>query len=192
VNVLSERLKTAAPGRAELRTLPVQATGKPTRIVVETPKAGEVANAVKSLPSRKLASRAAVAMTCQGRRLVFAFDEAALGRGLDMFKRGGEVGIVAEPPGIEAVEWSPRYRVAVEPQEGGAFRVFVTTHDGRPVFAGRGTTEGREATFELGAVDAPGALPVEIRGRFDGQKVTIDQARSGVRRKPSPPPTPDR
>jgi HEAT repeat protein len=189
VTVLSERLKAGAPGRADVRTLRVEATGKPTRIRVETPKPGEVANAVKSLPSRKLARRAAVGMTCQGRRLVFAFDEVALGRGLDMFKRGGEVGIVAEPPGVEGVEWSPRYRVAVEPQDGGAFRVFVTTHDGRLVYAGRGTAEGREAVFELATVDAPGALPVEIRGRFDGQKVTIDQARSAVRRKPSRNPT---
>jgi hypothetical protein len=116
---------------------------------------------------------------------VFVFDEASLGQGIGMFKKGGEVGIVAEPPGVEGMKWSARYRVAVEPQQGGAFRVVVTTQDGRPVLAGRGKAEGREATFELGAADVPGALPVEIRGRFDGRKVTFDQARSAVRRRPS-------
>ena len=99
-----------------------------------------------------------------------------------------EVGIVAEPPGIEGVEWSARYRVSVEPQEQGAFRVEVTTQDGRLVFAGRGKRQDREATFELAAADVPGALPIEIRGRFDGQKLAFDQARSGVRRRPSQTP----
>jgi hypothetical protein len=183
--VLSERLKVGGPKRGDVRTLPVQATGKPTRIRIEAPQAGDVANAVKSLPSRKLARRAAVSMKCQGRQFVFVFDESALGQGVDMFKRGGEIGIVAEPPGVEGVKWSPRYRVAVEPQDGAEFRVFVTTQDGRTMFVGRGTAEGREATFELAAADIPGALPVEIRGRFDGQKVTFDQARSAVRRRPS-------
>ena len=83
------------------------------------------------------------------------------------------------------MEWSARYRVSVEPQPRGVFRVFVTTQDGRPVFVGRGRTEGRQATFELAAADVPGALPVEIRSRFDGQKLTFDQARSAVRRRPS-------
>jgi hypothetical protein len=43
--------------------------------------------------------------------------------------------------------------------------------------------------FELAAADVPGALPVEIRGRFDGEKVTFDQARSAVRRRASRNPT---
>lgn len=185
LSVLSERLKVGASERGDIPTLPVTATGKPTRIRVETPKPGDVANAVKSLPSRKLARRGALSMKCQGRQLVFVFDEASLRQGIEMFRRGGEVGIVAEPPGVEGVKWSPRYRVSVEPQDEGAFRVFVTTQDGRIVFVGRGTAEGRQATFELAAADVPGALPVEIRGRFDGQKITFDQARSAVRRRPS-------
>jgi hypothetical protein len=106
-----------------------------------------------------------------------------------MFSRGGEVGIVAEPPGVEGTVWSPRYRVSVEPQRQGAFRVVVTTHDGRPVLVGSGKREGRQATFELAAADVPGALPVEIRGRFDGAKVTVEQARSGVRRRASRTPS---
>ncbi len=190
LTVLSERLKLGGPPkRGDVRTLPVQATGKPTTIRIETPTAREVANAIKTLPSRKLARRAAVSMKCQGRQLVFVFDETALGQGLDMFKRGGEIGIVAEPPGVEGVKWSPRYLVAIEPHTAGAFRILVTTQDGRTLFFGRGATEGREAMFELAAADVPGALPVEIRGRFDGEKVTVDRARSALRRRASRNPT---
>jgi hypothetical protein len=191
LNVLTQRLKLPPPKgrRTELETMPVQATGKPTKIRVGTPKPGEVANALKAFPTRKLARRGAVSLTCQGRQMVFVFDDASLRAGADMFKRGGEVGIVAEPPGVEGIEWYPRYRVAVEPEAKGRFRVVVTTHDGRPVLVGRGAQDGKTATFELNAADGPGALPVEIRGRFEGGKVTIDQARSGVRRRPSGTPS---
>jgi hypothetical protein len=189
LNVLTQRLKLAPPTeRAEIKTIPVQATGKTTPIRVRAATAGDVANAIKTLPTRKLARRGALSMDCQGRHLVFVFNEAALGRGIEMVERGGEVGIVAEPPGIEGVEWSARYRVSVEPQEQGAFRVEVTTQDGRLVFAGRGERQDREATFELAAADVPGALPIEIRGRFDGQKLAFDQARSGLRRRQSQTP----
>lgn len=186
LTVLTQRLKLAPPSeRDEIRTVPVQATGKPTPIRVRAAAAADVANAIKTLPTRKLARRGAVSLECQGRRLVFVFDEASLRQGIRMFERGGEVGIVAEPPGIEAVEWSARYRVSVEPQEPGTFGVVVTTQDGRPVLAGRGKRQDGEATFELAAADVPGALPVEIRGRFDGEKLTFDEARAGVRRRPS-------
>jgi hypothetical protein len=192
LGVLTQRLKVATPARraaAPVRTLPVQATGKPTPIRVRAAAAGEVASAVKSLPTRKLARRGAVSLDCQGRKLVFVFDEPSLHQGVEMFSRGGEIGIVAEPPGVESTAWSPRYRVSVEPQRQGAFRVVVTTHDGRPVLVGSGKQEGRQATFELSAADLPGALPVEIRGRFDGAKVTVEQARSGLRRRASRTPS---
>ena len=190
LTVLTERLKLERPGApTDLETMPVQATGKPTAIRTRAASAGDVAKVIRALPTRELARRGAVSFQCQGRQLLFAFDEASLDRGLDMLDRGGEVGIVAEPPGVEGVEWSPRYSVSVEPEGEGAFRIVVTTPAGRPVFTGRGRREGREATFELAAVDAPGALPVEIRGRFDGQKLKFDRARSGVRRRPSRTPS---
>jgi hypothetical protein len=190
LGTLTRRLGLPPPEAAHgFETMPVQATGKPTRITIAAAKAGDVAGAAKALQGRKLARRGAVAMTCQGRRMVFAFDEASLKQGANMFKRGGEVGVVAEPPGVESTVWSARYRVAVEPEEGGAFRILVTTRDGRPVLAGRGVQEGGKATFEVGAADGPGALPVELRGTFDGSKLTFDQARSALRRRPAGTPT---
>ena len=187
---LSLRLNLTRRGGAALpESMPVAATGMPTRIKVEAAKAADVTAALKALPGRKLARSAAVAMTCQGRRLVFAFDEVALKRGAKMIEAGGEVGIVAEPPGVESTAWSARYLVHVEPEARGAFRVLVTTPEGRPVFAGRGTQEGGKATFQIGAADAPGALPVELGGTFDGKTLTFDVARSALRRRPSPQPT---
>lgn len=193
LDVLTQRLKLPAPkGRADVESMPVQAIEKPTPIRVRVAAAGDVAKAIKALPTRKLAKRGAVSLSCRGRQLVFVFDDASLRAGVGMIKRGGEVGIVAEPPGIESVDWSARYRVSVEPQDETTFRIVVTTPDGRPVLAGHGKQQDREATFELAASDVPGALPVEIRGRFDGQKLTFDQARAGVRRRASrTPPTED-
>ena len=169
--------------------MPLREAGRPAPIRVGAAAPGDVANAMKAFPTRKLARSGAVSMECQGRQLVFVFDERSLGQGMDVLRRGGEVGVVAEPPGIEAVEWSPRYSVVVEPEAGGAFRIVATTHDGRPAFVGRGQRQDREAMFEVSAVDAPGALAVEIRGRFDGRKLTFDEARSAVRRRPSRTPS---
>jgi hypothetical protein len=186
LNVLTDRLRAAAPTeRGDIPTVPVRSIGDLTQIRVSAATAGDVQNAIKTLPNRKLAKRGAVSLQCEGRQLVFVFDEPALGRGLDMTKRDGDVGIVAEPPGIEGIEWSARYRVSIDPQGRDAFAIVVATYDGRPILAGSGRRQDKEATFELAAADVPGALPVEIRGRFDGRKLTFDQARSALRRQPS-------
>ena len=193
LGILRRRLGRAAPPAARgVKTMAVQATGKPTAIRVSAATAGDAAKATKVLAGRKLARAGAVSLTCQGRQLVFAFDEASLRRGLDTLARAGEIGVVAEPPGVEASTWSARYHVAVEPQEGTAFRVVVTTTRGHPVLIGRGVRHEREATFELAAADVPGAIPVELRGRFDGKRLTFEQARAGVRRRPSPTPAAER
>ena len=181
-------LAPAAPG-AEGPRVSMRGRGEATPIRVRAAEARDVTDAIAAAPTRKLAKRSAVAFECQGNKLVFLFDDASLRRGAEMFDRRGEVGIVAEPPGVEGVRWSPRYSVSVEPEARGAFSVAVTTEDGRPAFVGRGTREGRGATFELAAADVPGALPIELRGSFDGQKVTISEARSGTRRQPSRAPS---
>ena len=118
LGLLRQRLGRAAPPPARgTRTVAVQATGKPTAIRVGAAAAGDAAKATKVLAGRKLARAGAMSLTCQGRQLVFVFDEPSLRRGLDALTRAGEVGVVAEPPGVEGSEWSARYHVAVEPQE---------------------------------------------------------------------------
>lgn len=192
LSVLRRRLKTNSPEFGPIDTLSVEKRREATPIRTRAASASDAAKAIKSAPGRKLVRRGSISLDCQGRRLVFVFDEAAHGQGLEVGSRAEEVGIVAEPPGIEGVAWAARYSVSVEPDEEGGFRIFATTLDGRPVLAGRGRREEGRATFELGAVDVPGALPVDIRGSFDGEKVTFDQARSGARRRSSRTPVAER
>lgn len=189
LNVIGRRLKLSVPRIAEIKPLLIQATGESTPIQVVMATASDVTRIVKMTPTRKLARRGALSMTCQGRQLVFVFDDASLGQGIGMFRQRGDVGIVAEPPGIEGKEWSTRYHVSVEPTAKTTFRILVTTRNGRPRFAGYGTEDGGVATFEIAAADAPGAVPIDLRGTFDGKKLTFSQARSGVWRRPSSTPS---
>src|SRR5262245_59051762 len=135
--MLTQRLRVAGPpARPEPRTIPLRAMGKPTAIGVRPAVAGDVARAIKTLPGRRLAGRGAMSFDCQGSRLVFVFDAASLEQGVDMLKRRGDVGILAEPPGMEGMERSTRYRVSVEPEAHSTFRVLVKTRAGRTVLAG--------------------------------------------------------
>jgi hypothetical protein len=191
LNVLRRRLEqpTSPP---DVGTPPLRATGEPIPIEVRPASAADAASAARSVAGRRLATDGAVAMECQGRQMVFVFDEASLRRGVDMVDRANEVGIVAEPPSIEGVTWWPRYRISVQPEERNTFGITVTTYDGRLVLTGRGTRRGRETTFELATAEQPGALPVELSGRFDGQTLTFDRAWSSARRLPAQSPSPER
>ena len=131
-------------------------------------------------------------MECQGRQLIFVFDEEALERGIGLLKNRQEVGLVAEPRQVEGTGWEPRYPASIEPTAQDAFRVLVTTCNGRLVLAGAGQVGGQEAIFHLTAADMPGALPVDIRGRFDGQRLTFERALSTVRRQPAKQPVQSR
>jgi hypothetical protein len=193
IRTLGQRLKTG-PGRAvaPIRTLPLSSGDERAAISVGRPDARELAAAVASAPLRRLAQTNAMSMTCQGRSFVLVLDEDAAVAGLDLFKRGGELGIVAEPRQVEGTGWEHRYTVSVEPAAAGRFTALVTTHDGRLVYAGEGAVAGEEAGFQLEAVDRPGALPVDIRGRFDGRRLVFDQAFSATRRRPPRLPTLER
>lgn len=190
--IIAGRLKARRTGAAPaVQTVPLGDAGEAAAIRVAPAAAKDLTEAVRSAPSRRLARTNAISLDCQGRRFVFLFDEDSLEGGLDMFKRRGEVGVVAEPRQVEGTGWEQRYRVAVEPEAQGRFRVMVTTADGRPVFAGTGTRTAADASFQVGAVDRPGALPVEVRGRFDGRRLSFEEARSAVRRGPARHPTSD-
>lgn len=190
LSTLRLRLEQPTP-HPDASTPPLRATGEPIPIEVRSASAADAASAARSLPGRRLATDGAVVMECQGRRMVFVFNEASLRRGVDMVDRVNEIGIVAEPPGIEGVTWWPRYRVSVQPEERDIFRITVTTYDGRLLLTGRGTRRGRETTFDLAAAQQPGALPVELSGRFDGQTLTFHRAWSSTRRLPQHHPSPE-
>lgn len=191
LDVLASRLEGADParGRSEEARLPLRETQQTTRIDVEEPPESEVREAARGAPSRRLSRESALSLRCQGRDLMLLFTEDSLQRGLGMFETGAEVGIVMERGRVETTSWEQRYRVVVEPRADREFDVVVTTHDARVVLRGRGQVRGNEARYEMGAIDAPGALPVEIRGRFDGRRLTMEEARSGVRRRPARTPS---
>src|SRR5215207_7911065 len=119
---------------------------------------------------------------------MFLFGEDALKQGVGALGKRGEVGVLTEARTVEAEGWEHRYRVLVDPAAGGAFNVLVTTEDGRPVLRGQGQVRGNEATYHVAAVESPGAVPLELQGRFDGRRLKIDQARSGRRARPAKSP----
>jgi HEAT repeats len=184
LSVLTERLRNGTSGDPpSLRTVPVERTSETVPIRIEEPTEKDVAEAHKVKPSGRLTRESALSLNCQGRQLLFLFDQDALGRGIELAKSRGEIGMVAEPRKIEGIGWESRYRVSIEPEAQGSFRVIVATASGRVVLAGTGQVKGQEATFHLAAAEMPGALPVDIRGRFDGHRLTLERADSAVRRR---------
>jgi len=188
VDVLSARVgaprRVAPPAAAPLR--PEQGQVAPIEVVAVP--AREAAAAAAAVRGRKLARAGATAFHCQGRQLMFLFGEDALKQGLAAVGKRGEIGVLTEARTVESEGWEQRYRVLVDPAARGAFNVLVTTEDGRPVLRGHGRLRDNEATYELAAVDSPGSIPLEVRGRFDGKRLKIEQARSGKRARPAKPP----
>jgi len=191
LDMLANRLQGAGTGRATPQSprLSLGPREDATAIEVGAPSERDLAEALRSIPSRRLSRESALSLRCQGRDLIFLFAEDAMQRGVDLFLNQAEVGVVAERRKVESTGWEERYRVVVEPRPNGVFSVVVTTHDARPILGGDGQIRGQEAQFQLGSIDAPGAIPVEIRGRFDGQRITIDEARSSQRRRPAKNPS---
>ncbi len=192
LDILTNRLQGAGTGR-----VPPQSPGLPlgqredvTDIDVGPPSEGDLTEAIRGVPSRRLSRESALSLRCQGRDLIFLFAEDSLQRGVDLFVNQGEIGVVAERRKVEGTGWEQRYRVIVEPRPNRVFSVVVTTHDARPILRGEGQIRGQEAHFQVGAIDTPGALPVEVRGRFDGRRLTIEEARSSQHRRPAKTPSP--
>lgn len=159
-----------------------------TAIEPKPPAADDVRQVAEGAHGMRLAREGGLSLRCQGRQLLFLFTEEALGSGLDALATPGEIGVVSQRHQVEGVGFEQTHRVVVEPRGGGDFDLLVTTHDGRPVFTGQGKVQGAEARFDLGTVDRPGAIPVEISGRFDGRQLQIERGRSATRRRSSPAP----
>ena len=188
--ILDERVTVSPAGEEPHLTVAIDRTTGVIPIQVRKPAMKEAAAAIKSAPSERLTSKGAVSMECQGRHLIFLFHENSFKQGIGTLESRVEVGIVAEQRQLEGTGWELRYRVAVMPEGKQTFRIFVTTHDGRRVYVGRGQVKNGEATYYIAAEDRPGALAVDIRGRFDGEKLTIEHAESALRRQPARFPTP--
>jgi hypothetical protein len=187
--VLRQRLGRTTPGRAaEQRARAPDRQEEWTAIEAEPPALEDVRQVAEGARGMRLAREGGLALRCQGRELLFLFTEDALSRGLDAVAEPGEIGVLAQRQQVEGVGFEQTHRIAVEPRGGGDFALVVTTHDGRPLFAGQGKVQGGEARFDLRTIDRPGATPVEISGRFDGRQLRLDGGRSATRRRSSPAP----
>jgi hypothetical protein len=191
LDILANRLQGAGTGRVtpEGPGLSVGQGEDATAIDVGVPSESDLAEALRGVPSRRLSRESALSLRCQGRHLIFLFAEDSAQRGVDLFVTQGEVGVVVEQRKVEGRGWEERYRVVVEPRPNRLFSVVVTTHDARPILRGDGQIRDQEAQFQLGSIDVPGALPIEIRGRFDGRRLSIEEARSSRRRRPAKTPS---
>jgi hypothetical protein len=191
LDILVKRLQGAGTERVipEGPALSLEQGEEATAIDVGAPSEEDLEEAFRGVPSRGLSRESALSLRCQGRHLIFLFAEDSAQRGVDLFVTQGEVGVVVEERKVEGMGWEERYRVVVEPRPNHVFSVVVTTHDARPILRGDGQIRGQEAHFQLGSIDAPGALPIEIRGRFDGRGLSIEEARSSRRRRPAKTPS---
>ena len=187
-SVLMGRLKAGGVTQP-MRSVPIERSATTTDIRIARPAENQLDAALKGVPSRRLAKRGSISLECQGRQLIFAFDEDALAKGIGLLRDRGEIGIVTERQQVEGTGWEPRYRVSIEPGTPDGFKVSIASYGGRLLFSGAGQVEGAQATFHLEAADTPGAVPVDVRGRFDGQQLTFERALSNVRRRPPKQPT---
>ncbi len=142
------------------------------------------------LPGLALTGRGALSIECGKQRLMLLFDESVLGKGSVQRVAGRKAlpAVIAEYASDVDVGWEPKHYVLTEPLKGGAIRIVVTTIRGRMVMEGRGTVGEGRIDFELKGVDAPGAVPVDVRGSWDGRRLTFSRARSAarIRRAPGP------
>ncbi len=156
-----------------------------------TPARGKrVAEAIAKLaaaaPSLRLAAAGAVALSCAGRSYLFLFHEEALRGGLDRLReRKALAGVVAEKEELEGNSWAVRYQLLTEPLPPAGLRLVLATSRGTPLFAGTAKIKGEAAQFSLRALDGPGAVAIDVRGRFERGRLAFDAARSDRKRRPS-------
>jgi len=163
-------------------TLPIEvkpARGRPVSDALGAlSKAGKIA---------ELVADGAVSLRCGDRDMLFLFTRAAGGPTLPAQQT--VLGVVAARERLEGEEWRVNYILVADPEEDRSRRLQVTTARGTPVFAGAARLSRGGATFELRAVDRPGAVAVDIKGTYEKGRLTFTQAKSGQRRRPSLAPT---
>jgi hypothetical protein len=146
---------------------------------------------LRMAPALKLTTQGATIIRCEGRSLLYLFDEDLAAAGPARLGRTkAEIGVIAGPKEREGYGWEVKYDVLAAPREDGEIAIVLTTSRGRPIFAGTGRLIQERVEFEIRSIEGVGALPVEVRGTYDGRTLAFIEARSGTRRQSSPtPPT---
>ncbi|MBA4159859.1 MAG: HEAT repeat domain-containing protein [Gemmatimonadetes bacterium] len=162
-------------------------------IVLENPKTREAARVVgpqlESMPGISPAAEPGVVMQCGGRGMMYLANREFAGReGVERLTRRKAVqGVVLVHYPVESGAWDVRYFVLTHPAAApGTVQILVVSSDGVVAFAGEGRIEGGE--FALWTVEHPGAIPVDVRGRYVEGEMRFERALSEVTRLPARPP----
>ena len=164
-------------------------------IEVRPARAKDVASALAALAPAvaplSLAADGALSFVCEGRRFLLLFAEHLASDGIESIaSHPTQAGVVCARQQLEGRAWEIWYHILTEPQEDGVVDILVTTSQYRAELAGKARISTDQAEFELWTVEGPGVLAVEVRGVYDGKTVAISDARSDLRRQPSPEPSP--
>jgi hypothetical protein len=147
-----------------------------------------LAPAVRSL---SLAPDGALSLACEGREFLVLFAANLAAGGIEFVaSHPAQSGLVCGRQWLEGRAWEVWYHILTEPRQDGEIDILVTTPQHHAELAGSARVDGNRAEFELWAIEAPGALAIEVKGLYDGTTVTISDARSDARRRPSPAPSP--
>ena len=149
---------------------------------------GALATIADMAPTLRLTPRGATSLRCERRSLLLLLSEAVTDGIGSLTTAKAQVGVVAARKEREGAGWNLKYHVLTEPRDDGRIAILVTTGKGRLVLAGTARAKAERVDFDLRAVSRPGALPVELRGKYDGDRLTFEYARSDHRRRASPAP----
>lgn len=149
-----------------------------------------LARVSKATPALRLTAENAISIECEDRRFMFLFGESSK-EGVGYFtQQKAEAGIVARRNELEGVGWEVKYHVLTQPREDGQVDLAVVTSRGRLMLVGSARIKNELAEFEIRSVEGAGVLPIAVSGTYDGQTLSVREARSNRRRSPSPAPSP--
>jgi hypothetical protein len=159
-------------------------------ITIQIPKGKDVARAVgpqlEGMLGISPAAEPGVIMQCGGRSMMYLANQEFAGReGLArLVRRPAVQGVVLAHYPVESGRWDVRYFVLTHPGSApGTVEILVVSPSGVLAFAGEGRIEGGE--FTLWTVEHPGAIPVDVQGRYAEGDLRFERALSEVTRTPA-------
>jgi hypothetical protein len=99
-----------------------------------------------------------------------------------LIRRKALLGVVVTQIGSEEEQkvYSIAYLLLTSPNENAdAFNILLHRPKGELAFAGMAKLEDDSAQFSIRTVSRPGAIPIQIKGKFKGEKLEISEAISG-------------
>jgi hypothetical protein len=159
-------------------------------VSVEEVRGAEVERALQQAAQAMVAeatSEGALAFRAGPTRVLFLPNVSRRPTSIDEQLRAPAIlGNVLMNHGQEVDRWEVGFHVVTQPSEGvdDAIDIFVFKPWGELTFFGRATISDsgteRELSFRVLSVDAPGAFPIDVAGRFSSRGVELDHVRVGT------------